>query len=118
MDEEVCDCCERSGPTMVCGRKSGQDADPLMVSIAAYRLALLDFVENAPDDDKGRDTYAATSYEPPRQRIADWRMPARCRAAAIAALRLAVDAEQEGDYALVGPMIGSALGFLESVDVR
>lgn len=107
MDDGVCDCC--GGAELVAGR---QCADPLLRLITAYRAALADFDDNAPDDDEGRKAYAAASYVEPRQVLVGWRGPALSRAGAMAALQLAADAEREGDYPVVGPMIEVALTFL------
>ena len=90
--------------------------DAVVVAIAEYRAALRDFNDNAPDDDAGRDAYAFASYRRPHYLLCGWRRPASTRAGALEALRLALEAERDGDYDLIAPMVRAALAFVEGVE--
>lgn len=88
--------------------------DPVIAAIADYRSAMQDFNSNAPDDDPGRDRYALETYRRPLSLLRCWRWPATSRAGALEALRLALEAERDGDYDLVAPMVRSALAYVEA----
>lgn len=97
------------------GRRSAIDLpelDPLVASIQRYRDALADFSASAPDVSDRRNA-ALLSYTEPRNVLMAWARPAVSRDGALAALRMAVFADQEGDYQLVGPMIEAALTYID-----
>lgn len=86
--------------------------DPLIAAIQRYRDALDDYSTNAPDDNEGWNAYASRSYVGPRNALITWSRPAVSRSGALAALRMAVAADWEGDYQLVSPMVEAALAFI------
>jgi hypothetical protein len=89
--------------------------DPLLVAIENFRAGLKDYNDNAPlHTDEAANAYAAVSYREPLRVIEEWKQPAITREAAIAALKLAIDADNDGDYALVGPLVMAALGYFEA----
>jgi hypothetical protein len=89
-------------------------ATTLSDTVAAYRAALLDYNENAPDDNEGADAYADATYGPWFEALGKWNRPAETLPEAIAALKLAL-LEAESFYSTepVAPMIRAALAFLE-----
>ena len=73
-----------------------------------------DYSSNAPmETDDAARAYAAVSYAEPLKVIRGWKVPARSLEGAIAALRLAKKADEEGDYTIVGPMLSAALSYFE-----
>lgn len=88
--------------------------DPILSAIESFRAGLEDYNKNAPtDSDIEANSYAEISYRGPLRVIQEWKMPAQSSDGAIAALRLAVQADQDGDYSLVGPMVAAALSYFE-----
>ena len=61
----------------------------LLATITAYRIALADYRDNAPDDDHGANAYAEAGYIPLEKMLADWSAPIEDAATAIEAIRLA-----------------------------
>lgn len=96
--------------------KSGMlvGADCLLMAIDAYRSGLEDFHLNAPEDDDGANAYAAETYCRPMTILEAWEKPATSGISAIAALRLAKDAFDDGDVALVAPMLAAALAYFDA----
>jgi len=90
--------------------------DPLVEAISAYRFSMNDYNKNAPDDDAEASEYATASYKPRLRIIEDWGNPAQTREGAVAALRLARDADDRGEYGIVTPMIGAALAYFETAN--
>ncbi|MBB4574422.1 hypothetical protein [Rhizobium lentis] len=91
--------------------------DPILAAVDNFRAAMEDYNSNAPmHSDELANAYAAASYAGPLLVIQEWKAPARTREGAIAALRLAKKADEEGDYSIVGPMLAAALAFLETED--
>lgn len=90
------------------------ECDPLLDLIQAYRAGLVDFRENAPEDDDGANAYADETYCPPMIALESWKAPAKTRASALSALTLAKEAHCAGDGSLVGPMISAALSYFEA----
>lgn len=110
---------DEAGHCSGCGAVGGGAAskifdDPIAEAIAVFRAAMADFRANAPDDNAGADAYASRSYRAPLCILERWELPAVSRAGALDALRLAVDAEADGDYVLVGPMLRAGLAYFES----
>lgn len=97
------------------GSKSLEEpgGDPIIVAISNFKAGFADYNANAPQDDLEAAAYADRSYRPPRRVIERWSQPARTRDGAIAALRLARDASNDDDHALVAPMVGAALSYFE-----
>lgn len=93
---------------------SSKSSDPLWMQIHQYRSGLGLFNSRAPEDDQAKDEFARQTYLTPRQALEVWAQPAQDREAALFALRLAIDADREGDYALVGPMLRAAYRYFES----
>lgn len=87
--------------------------DPLIPAIKAFREGMADYNANAPEDDALAKAYASVSYIVPRMVLVEWALPARTPGGAVAALRLAKEAERDDDLAIVRPMIGAALRYLE-----
>lgn len=87
--------------------------DPILAAIVNFRSALDDYNENAPDENKGAEIYALRTFRRPRRVIENWQYGARTRRGAVEALRLANDADRDGDHVLVGPMVRAALSYLE-----
>ncbi len=92
---------------------AGSLADPIATAISAYLVAMDDFRRNAPEDDAGADAYALATYRPSLRVLERWRRPASTRSGALAALRLAVEAEKDGAFDLVGPMLRAGLAYFE-----
>jgi hypothetical protein len=92
---------------------AGAMTDPVVAAISAYLVAMEDFRRNAPDDDAGADAYALATYRRPLKVLERWRRPAETRIGAVAALRLASDAEADGAYELVGPMLRAGLAYFD-----
>ncbi|NOV15897.1 hypothetical protein E5S70_07330 [Ensifer adhaerens] len=92
---------------------AGAVTDPVVAAISAYLVAMEDFRRNAPDDDAGSDAYALATYRRPLKVLERWRRPAETRIGAVAALRLASDAETDGAYELVGPMLRAGLAYFD-----
>lgn len=63
--------------------------DSLRATITAYRNALADYRDNAPDDDEGANAYAEAGYIPLGRMLAEWSDPIEDSATAIEAIRLA-----------------------------
>lgn len=88
--------------------------DPIVAAVDNFRAAMEDFKSNAPmHSDELANAYAAASYAGPLLIIQEWKAPARSREGAIAALRLAKKADEDGDYSIVGPMLAAALSYFE-----
>lgn len=88
--------------------------DPILDAIETFRAALADYSENAPDEELAANAYAASTYRMPLLTIERWTKPAITARGALEAMRLARDAEVDGDYAIVGPMISAALAYYEA----
>lgn len=97
------------------GSKSLEEpgGDPIIVAISNFKAGFADYNANAPQGDLEASAYADRSYRPPRRVIEKWNQGARTKDGAIAALKLARDASNEDDHALVAPMIGAALSYFE-----
>ncbi|NTF67935.1 hypothetical protein [Rhizobium rhizogenes] len=107
--------------TEVSGREENFSADisiisqePLLEMIISYRQGLADFTANAPEDINGADAFAETSYRAPRRSLESWIGPACTFAGAIAALRMAMDADRNDDTEIVSSMVKAALGYFEA----
>ncbi|TBD15701.1 hypothetical protein ELH24_09240 [Rhizobium ruizarguesonis] len=88
--------------------------DPLLDAVNAYRAGLADYNDNAPmDTDAAADAYAQISWMPPFKALESWTTPATTREGAMAALRLAVDEDENGESPLIGTMMRAALAYLE-----
>ena len=94
--------------------KIAASVDPLCIAIKEFRDGLEDYNRNAPEDDVAANLYAAASYRPKRQVIERWANPAQTLRGAVDALRLADEASEDDDYAVVQPMIRAALAYLEA----
>lgn len=88
--------------------------DPIIEAIVEFRSALEHYNASAPSENRGAEIYAEMTYRRPRRVIEDWKAGARTRRGAVEALKLADDADRDGDYVIVGPMVRAALTFLES----
>ncbi|RVM16094.1 hypothetical protein [Sinorhizobium meliloti] len=93
---------------------AGMTEDPIIGAIFDLRSAIDAYNANAPGEDRGAEIYAERTYRPPRRVIESWQEGARTRRGAVEALKLANDADRDGDYVLVGPMVRAALSYLES----
>jgi hypothetical protein len=89
--------------------------EPLLELIIAYRNGLADFAAHAPEDPSASYHYAEASYRAPRNALEAWVGPARTFSGAIAALRMARDADQNDDSEIVSVMVLAALGYFETV---
>jgi hypothetical protein len=88
--------------------------DPLLVAIENLKAGMQDYNDNAPmQTDEDANAYAAISYRGPLRIIERWKQPARSNEGAIAALKLAIQADKDGDYTIVGPMLAAALAYFE-----
>jgi hypothetical protein len=91
--------------------------DPILIAIGDLRAGQADYNENAPmDTDAAANAYAEISYMPPQRIIEGWNQPALTKGGAIEALKLAMQADQDGDYAIVGPMLAAALAYIETTE--
>jgi hypothetical protein len=90
-----------------------QTALALHEAITAFRTAMANYNKSVPEDDDGAREFAAATYGRPLKIIEAWQHPAESLEEAIAALRLADDADRDGDYSIVGPMLRAALAFFE-----
>ncbi|XEN29760.1 hypothetical protein M728_000357 [Ensifer sp. WSM1721] len=88
--------------------------DPILKAIVDFRSALEDYNANAPSQDSGAEIYAERTYRRPRRVIVNWETGARTRRGAVEALKLANDADRDGDYVIIGPMVRAALSYLEN----
>ncbi|MDK1386341.1 hypothetical protein QN224_13075 [Sinorhizobium sp. 8-89] len=75
-------------------------------------MAVFKREESAEDDET--DALAAATYRPARLVIQGWARPAVSHAGALEALRLAREAERDGDYRIVAPMLKAAFDYLET----
>lgn len=92
-----------------------REGDPILIAIENLHSGMNDFNFNAPmHDDEAANAYAAASFGEPRRIIQEWNSPALSLEGAIAALKLAKKADDEGDYSMVGPMLAAALGYFEA----
>lgn len=90
-----------------------QGTDPICLAVSKFRVGFADYDANAPDDDRLARAYADVTFKAPRRVIVEWKSPAKTKEGAIAALRLARDADENDDHAMVGPLLRAALAFLE-----
>lgn len=110
-----------AGASNVGGGSLGNSAlplvsDNLLALIVSYRRGLEDFIANAPeDDDEAANAYADSSYFGPMLAIENWKGPAKTREGAIAAIKLAREASENGDRCLVDPLLSAAEGYLKSI---
>lgn len=89
-------------------------SDPLGAACAAYVSALQDYNANAPsEDDAAANAYAAMTWKPARDVLANWTEPAVSRDGAMAALRIAAQEEDTGYSNLVAPLLTAALAYFE-----
>ncbi|MFB2606935.1 hypothetical protein ACE04B_34045, partial [Rhizobium phaseoli] len=83
--------------------------DPILSAIGEYRHGWAEF--QASDD--GLAEEMSHLWKAPYAVLANWTAPATTRAGAMAALRLAIDEDENGDGPLVGTMMRAALAYLE-----
>ncbi|MBB3453928.1 hypothetical protein FHT86_002184 [Rhizobium sp. BK313] len=88
-----------------------EEPEPLLIAINDYKAGIADFLANAPEEDEAANAYADTSYIAPMAKLEKWCRPALTRNGALAALQLAYDANRDGDYCLVGPLVSAALKY-------
>lgn len=99
---------------VLCRQPAAAKSDPLIKAIGEFRRAMAAFNREGSAEDDEVDALAAATYRPPRLVIQKWSQPAVSRDGAIEALRLARDAERDGDYRIVAPMLKAALDYLEA----
>lgn len=87
--------------------------EPLLEAIRAYRAGMADFNSSAPEDDESANAYADRSYLPPMVVLEEWSTAAETKEGALAALALALDANDGGEAQMVGPMIEAALMYFK-----
>lgn len=99
-----------------CSRDISADIldDPILELILGLQEKIADYNANAPGDDDGANRYAERSYRPALAAVRRWTSPARTRRGALAALRLARDAVNDGDQELAAAMIRAALAYFET----
>ncbi|MGR9349970.1 hypothetical protein [Rhizobium leguminosarum] len=83
--------------------------DPILSAIGDYRHGWAEF--HASDDRMAE--VMSHLWKAPYAVLANWTAPATTRAGAMAALRLAVDEDENGDSPVVGTMMRAALAYLE-----
>lgn len=88
--------------------------DPLLDVINAFRSAMKDYCDNAPDDDDAADAYAEVTYAPAMKVIEHWNSPAVTKEGAVEAIRLAVqEARDFANSEMLRPLLAAALGYFE-----
>lgn len=91
-------------------------ADPILEAVNRLQAAMADYNSNAPmHSNDAANAYAMLTYAEPLMIIREWRLPARSMEGAIAALRMAKQADEDGDYTIVGPMLTAALAYLDEL---
>lgn len=106
----------KGGTSQLDGPVSVPAVDPLLMCIAAYRNSLKEFDSKAPHGEREMQALAAATYLRHRKVLERYGRAAATRLSATAALEMALDADRDGDAALVAPMIRAALGFITSGD--
>jgi hypothetical protein len=89
--------------------------DPLLDLIKAYKAGIDEFNLNAPEDDAGANAYAGMTYMPPLKALMAWTAPAATSAGAVAALKLAQQANRDREVMIVAPMLQAAILYFEKV---
>jgi hypothetical protein len=93
---------------------AGDDREPLMKMIDAYRDGIADYAKNAPEDAASAAAYAERSYRTPRTALQCWKDPAKTLYGAVFALRMAAEADDNDDAEVVSAMLRAALGYFEA----
>lgn len=76
--------------------------------IYAYRVALSDYTDHAPDEEDAAKDFAERSYRSPRNMLIAWDSPAATFAEATSAIKMAFEADLNDDAELVGSMVRAA----------
>lgn len=99
---------------VICGRvPAGNQTDPIIAAIAAYRDGMRRFNETPFSDDES-DKMIEVTYGPPMRTLMEWQEPARSQRGAIEALRMAKDEmSHHADSDVAAAMVAAALAYLE-----